>query len=187
MCSHEESMIIIWPNSVMQYALLEWHHFYPRPVLALGYYRCLRPSVRPSVRRLSVRPSVTKFVRAITHYPFKLGSPNFDHRCKRPWWRSPLFWDWLNLTCKVKFNFKVNIYPSLSLWVCPHHKSPRIVVRISKFGPKMHLSTVNVPFLILGLIELHHESSMYSQFFCYRPPGKFRWTTVNHFGSGRYR
>ena len=39
----------------------------------------------------SVRPSVTKFVRAITHHPFKLGSPNLDHRCKRPWLRSLLF------------------------------------------------------------------------------------------------
>ena len=57
-------------------------HFYPRPVLAFGYCRCLRPSVSPSV---------TKFVRAITHYPFKLGSPNLDQRCKRPWLRSLLF------------------------------------------------------------------------------------------------
>ena len=55
--------------------------FYTRPVLALGYCRYLRlshPSVHPSVHL-----SVTKFVSAITHYPFKLGSPNLDHRCKR--------------------------------------------------------------------------------------------------------
>ena len=37
----------------------------------------------------SVRPSVTKFVRAITHHPSKLGSPNLDHRW--PWLRSLLF------------------------------------------------------------------------------------------------
>ena len=30
-------------------------------------------------------------VRAITHHPFKLGSPNLDHRCKRPWVRSLFF------------------------------------------------------------------------------------------------
>ena len=60
--------------------------FYPRPVLAFGYCRCLRLSVRPSVS-----PSITKFVRAITHHPFELGSPNLDHRCKRPWLRSLLF------------------------------------------------------------------------------------------------
>ena len=59
-------------------------HFYPRPVLAFGYCRCLRQSV-------------TKFVRAITHHPFKLGSPNLDHRCKRPWLRSLLFWGVIDL------------------------------------------------------------------------------------------
>ena len=31
-------------------------------------------------------------VRTITRDPFKLGSPNLDQRCKRPWLRSPLFW-----------------------------------------------------------------------------------------------
>ena len=102
----------------------------------------LPASVRPSVSP-PVRPSVTMFVRAITYYPFKLGSPNLDHRCKRPWLRSLLFL--VTLTFMVKFYLKVKIYPSLSLWVCPQHKSPRIVVRISKFGPKMHLSTVKVP------------------------------------------
>ena len=39
----------------------------------------------------SVRPSLSKFFRAITHQPFKLGSPNLDQRCKRPWLRSLLF------------------------------------------------------------------------------------------------
>ena len=96
--------------------------------MALGYCHCLH---------LSVRPSVTKFVLAITHYPFQLGSPNLDHRCKRPLLRS-LFFGGL-------IDFQIKFYPSLNLWVCPCHKSPRIVVRISKFGPKMHLSTVKVP------------------------------------------
>ena len=31
------------------------------------------------------------------------------------------------------------------MWVCPHDNSPLIEVRISKFGPKMHLSTVKIP------------------------------------------
>ena len=55
-----------------------------------------------------------QLVRAITHHPLKLGSPNLDHRCKRPWLRSLLFWGWLTLTFKVKFNFKVKSYPILS-------------------------------------------------------------------------
>ena len=55
-------------------------------------------SVCPSVC-LSVRPSVCLsvclyvnhlLVRAVTRDPFKLGSPNFDQRCKRPWLRALL-------------------------------------------------------------------------------------------------
>ena len=65
------------------------YRFYPRPVLAFGYCRCLRLSV-------SVRPSVRVcgnhvLVRAMTHHQFKLGSTNLDPRCKRPWLRSLLF------------------------------------------------------------------------------------------------
>ena len=52
----------------------------------------LPPSVRPSVC-----PSVTKFVRAITQHLFKLGSPNLDRRCKRPWLRSLLFFGVIDL------------------------------------------------------------------------------------------
>ena len=66
---------------IWKYHLANDNHFYPRTVLAFGYCRCLR---------LSVSPLVTKFVRAITHYPFKLGSPNLDQNCKRPWLRSLL-------------------------------------------------------------------------------------------------
>ena len=31
------------------------------------------------------------------------------------------------------------------MWVCPHHKSPPLDVRLSKFGTKMYVSTVKVP------------------------------------------
>ena len=36
-------------------------------------------------------------VRAITRDPFKLGSPNLDQRCERPWLRSLLFWGAIDL------------------------------------------------------------------------------------------
>ena len=62
---------------------------------------CVRPSVRPTV---------TMFVRAITHDPFKLGSPHLDQRCKTTWLRSRLHWRWSTLTFKVKFNFKIRFY-----------------------------------------------------------------------------
>ena len=91
---------------------------------------------------VSVRPCVNlELVRAITHHPLKLGSPNLDHRCKRPWLRSLFWgdWPWLsrsNLTSKSKFT---------PFWACPCHNSPPIEVTISKFGTKMHLSTVQIP------------------------------------------
>ena len=119
---------------ILHIASLGHNGFYPRPVLAFGYCRCLR---------LSVSPSVTKFVRAITHYPFKLGSPNLDQRYIRPWLRNPIVswddWSWpsrSNWTPKSKFT---------PFWDCPCHNSPPIEVTISKFGTKMHLSTVQNP------------------------------------------
>ena len=67
--------------------------FYPRPVLVFGYCRCLRLSVCVSVCVCGNH----MLVRAITHHPFELGSPNLDHRCKRPWLRSLLFWGVIDL------------------------------------------------------------------------------------------
>ena len=106
----------------------------------------LRVLSLPASVCLCVRPSVCVFgkhllVRAITHHPFKLGSPNLDHRCKRPWLRSLLFWGWLNLTFKVKLNSKSKFTP---FWACPCYDSPPIEVTISKFGTEMHLSTVQI-------------------------------------------
>ena len=83
-------------------------HFYPRPVLAFRYCRCLRLCVCLSVC-LCINHLL---VHAITRDPFKLGSPNLDQRYKRPWLRSLLFW---GAKVKVKFNFKVRIHPILSL------------------------------------------------------------------------
>ena len=93
---------------------------------------------------LSVRLCVNHLlVRGITRDLFKLGSPNLDQRCKRPWLRSLLFlggdWPWpsrSNLTSKSEFT---------PFWACPDHYSPPILVRISKFGQQMHLITVKIP------------------------------------------
>ena len=67
------------------------NYFYPRPVLAFGYCRCLRVCVCVC---LSVNHEL---VRTITRQPFQLGSPNLDQRCKRPWLRSLLFWEVIDL------------------------------------------------------------------------------------------
>ena len=116
----------------------------------------LRVLSLPASVCLCVRPSVCVcgkhlLVRAITHHPFKLGSPNLDNRCKRPWLRSLLFWggDWpwpsrSNWTPKSKFT---------PFWACACHNSPPIEVIISKFGTKCILALFrSLP--ILGLIEI---------------------------------
>ena len=56
-------------------------------VLSLPASVCV--SIRPSVRVCGTH--------LITRHPFKLGSPNLDHRCKRPWLRSLLFWGLIDL------------------------------------------------------------------------------------------
>ena len=62
--------------------------FLPEACMAIGYY-CLRLFVRPCLNHL--------LVRAITRDPFKPGSPNLNHRCKRSWLRSLLFWGVIDL------------------------------------------------------------------------------------------
>ena len=81
--------------------------FYPRPVLAFGYCRCL--CVCLSVNH--------QLVRAITHQPFKLESPNLDQRCERPWLRSLLFFWTIDLELQGQIELKSQIYPILSLSV----------------------------------------------------------------------
>ena len=45
---------------------------------------------------LCVRLSVCAVITCL-HHPFKLGSPNLDHRCIRPWLRPLLFWGVIDL------------------------------------------------------------------------------------------
>ena len=54
-------------------------------------------------------------VRAITHHPSKLGSLNLTIGVKDLGKDPYCFGGWLTLTFKVKFNFKVKIYPIVSL------------------------------------------------------------------------
>ena len=73
---------------------------------------CLRVLSLPASVRVGVNHSL---VRAITWHSFKLESLNLNQKCKTPWFKSLLFWGWLTLTFKVKFNFKLKIDPILSL------------------------------------------------------------------------
>ena len=140
---------------------------YPRPVLAFGYCRCLRVCMCVYVC-VSVNHEL---VRAIIHQPFKLGSPNLDQRCRRPWLRSLLFCGVIDDDLQGPIELEIKIYPILGLWVCPGDKSIPNKVRLSKFGPKMHLSTVKVPF-DFGIdwswssVSLLTSNLLYSTKFC---------------------
>ena len=102
------------------------------------YCRCLRPSISPSIRhQVCPRDNSTP----------KLGSPNLDHRCKRPWLRSLLFWGWLTLTFKVKFNFDSKFTP---FWACPWDNSSPVQARATKFGPEVQNTLVKIP-IVLGV------------------------------------
>ena len=76
----------------------------------------LRVLSLPASVCVCVRPCVNhELVRAITHDPYQLGSPNLDRKCKRPWLRSLLFLGVIDLDLQGQINFKVKIYPILSL------------------------------------------------------------------------
>ena len=122
-------------------------HFYPRPVLAFGYCRCLRLSVCPSVRVCGNH----LLVRAITRHPFKLGSPNLDHRCKRPWLRSLLFWGVIDLDLQGQIKLQSQKLPHFELLgTITHHLfklgSPNLGKRCKIPGLRLLLT--------LGLIGL---------------------------------
>ena len=52
-----------------------------------------------------------ELVRTIIHQPFKLGSPNLDQRCKRPWLRSLLFCGAIDLDFQGQIELKSKKLP----------------------------------------------------------------------------
>ena len=117
--------------------------FYPRPVLAIGYCRCLRLSVC-----VSVRPSVCVcgkhlLVRAITQHPFKLGSPNLDNRCKRPWLRSLLFWGVIDLDLQGQIELQSQNLPHFELvHAITHHQLKLQFSNLEHFGLDWNWSSI---------------------------------------------
>ena len=61
-------------------------------------------------------------VRVITQDPFKLGSPNLKHRCKRPWLRSQLFWGVIDLCLRGQIYLQSQKLPHVELVraITPH-------------------------------------------------------------------
>ena len=118
--------------------------FYPRPVLAFGYCRCLRLSVCVSVcvcvrqpracprhKSPRVQARTTKFGQKVQNnlvkVPVVLGGD----------------WPWpsrSNLTWKAKFT---------TFWACPCHNSPSIQARTTKFGQRMQTNLL-VAHIVFG-------------------------------------
>ena len=86
-------------------------------------------------------------VRAITRDPFKLGSPNFDQRCKTPWLRSLLFLGAIDLDPQGQIWLKFTPF-----WACPHDYSSPVQARITKFGPEGQNTLIEI-FIVLGAID----------------------------------
>ena len=143
--------------------------------MAFGYCRCLHLSVC-----VCVRPCVNhKLFRAITHHSFQLGSPNLDHRYKRPWLRSLLFLGVIDLDLQgPKFT---------PFWACPCDNSPPVRARTTKFGPEVQNTLGKIP-IVLGLFELdlsnltNFQNSVYLYRFCvfeiFVRPAKNGWNGV---------
>ena len=112
--------------------------FYPRPVLAFGYCRCLRlyVCVCPSVCQSLACPRDNSG-------PVQARIAKFGPKMQKTLVKVPIVlrgnWPWpsrSNLTSKSEFT---------PFWACPDHYSTPILVRISKFGQQMHFSTVKIP------------------------------------------
>ena len=81
--------------------------FYPMPVWPSGIVIACICVVRPCVNHL--------LVSVITRDLFKLGSPNLDHRCKRPWLRSLSFWGVIDLCLQGQINLQSQNLPHFEL------------------------------------------------------------------------
>ena len=110
----------------------------------------LRVLSLPAYVRPSVSPPVTKFVRAITHQSFKLGSQNVDQRCKRPWLRSLLFCGTIDRDLQGQIEQSQNL-PHFELVDAITHHQLKLQI------PNLELKCILALFwslLILGLIEI---------------------------------
>ena len=92
-----------------------------------------------------------QLVRAITHQPFKLESPNLDQRWKRPWLRSLLFCGTIDLELQGQIELKSKNLPHFELVRAKSHHQLKSV--FPKLGQKCILALLR-SLLILGWIDL---------------------------------
>ena len=115
--------------------------FYPRPVLAFGYCRCLRLSVCVCVRQ----------PRACPHHNssrVQARTTKFEQKMQNNLVKVTIVlggdWPWpsrSNLPSNSEFT---------PFWACPHHNSLPIQARITKFGPEVQNSLIKIPVVLSG-------------------------------------
>ena len=134
-----------WPTICMQHS----DFYYPRPVLAFGYCRCLRLCVCVCVC-LSVCLSVCQSLACPgdNSGPVQARIAKFGPKMQKTLVTVPIVlggnWPWpsrSNLTSKSEFT---------QFWACPDHNSLPIQARITKFGPEVENSLVKVPIVLGG-------------------------------------
>ena len=104
------------------------------------------PQASFDLRVLSLSESVCVSVRVCGNHllvhPFNLGSPNLDHRCKRPWLRCLLFWKVIDLNLQGPiWTSKSKVTP---FWACRHDNSSPLQARITKFKPEVQSTLVKI-------------------------------------------
>ena len=110
-----------------------------------------------------------EFFREITHDPFQLGSPNLDHRCKRPWFRPLLFLGVIDLDLQGQIKLHSQNLPHFELVrAITHH--------LIKQGPQNLDQSCKIHWLrsllFWGLIEFdmsnltYFQNSVYLHCFC---------------------
>ena len=111
-------------------------YFYPRPVLAFGYCRCLRLCLCQSVcQSLACPHDISRPVQArIT----KFGPKVQNNLVKVPivLWSDRPWPSKSNLRSKSKFT---------PFWACAHCNSSPIQARVTKFGPEVQNTAVKIP------------------------------------------
>ena len=103
-------------------------------------------------------------VRTITHWLFKLGSPNFDQRCKTPWFRSLLFLEMIDLDLQGQIQLERQILPNYELVCTITHQPFKLE---SPNLDRKCISALSRSLSILDLIgfALHFHFQSWSLFF----------------------
>ena len=110
--------------------IFTWGQFWPSGIVASCVCLCVCPSVRqshacPRDNSSPVSARITKF-----------------ERCKRPWLRSLLFCGTIDHDLQGQIELRQNL-PHFEIFHAITHQ--QLKLQFSKFGTKMHLSTVQIP------------------------------------------